>query len=46
MSRLIRRSPVSVMPSRVSPHAAASPTAIVMPKPACTGLTPGIQAMA
>jgi hypothetical protein len=46
MSRLTRRSPVSVMPSLVSPYAAASPAAIVTPRPARTGLAPGIQAMA
>jgi hypothetical protein len=42
MSRLTRRSPVSAMPSLVSPRAAASPAAIVTPRPAHTGLTSGI----
>jgi hypothetical protein len=46
MSRLTCRLPVSVMPSLVSPHAAASPAAIVTLRPAPTGLIPGIQAMA
>ena len=46
VSRLTRRSPVSVMPSLVRPHAAASPAAIVTPRPAHNGLTPGSQAMA
>jgi len=45
LSRLTRRSPVSVMPSLVSPYA-ASPAAIVTQRPARTGLAPGIRAMA
>ena len=35
-----------IMPSLVRPHAAASPAAIVTPRPAHNGLTPGSQAMA
>ena len=43
MTRLTRRSPVSVMPNLVSPHAAASPAAIVTPKAARAVPIPGIQ---
>ena len=43
MSRLIRWSPVTARPSRVSPHAAASPAAIVTVSAAPSAPTPGIQ---
>ena len=45
MSRLIRGSPVSFMPSAVSPHAAASPATATTTRPAATMVTPGSQAM-
>ena len=45
MSRLIRGSPVSFMPSAVSPQAAASPATAVTMRPAATMVTPGSQAM-
>jgi hypothetical protein len=44
--RLTRRSPVSVMPSLVSPQAAARPAAIVTPRPAPIAPAPDTQATA
>ena len=43
MSRLMRRSPVSVRPSRARPHAAARPAASVTVRAARSAPTPGIQ---
>ncbi len=44
-SRLIRGSPVSFMPSVVSPHAATRPAAAVTSRPAVTMVITGSQAM-
>ena len=44
ISRLIRGSAVSFIPSVARPHAAASPASIVTAKPASAMLTPGSQA--
>ena len=45
MTRLSRRSPISAMPSLVSPHAAARPAAMVTAKPARSRPIPGTQAI-